>query len=101
MIVLHVNILVKPEHIEAFKDATMENARHSRKEPGIARFDLLQQKDDPTRFLLVEVYRTPEAIVAHKATAHWAAWRDCAEPLIAEPRTRMQYINISPGDDEW
>jgi quinol monooxygenase YgiN len=95
MLVIHVHIVVKPDGIEAFKEATIENARHSRKEPGIARFDLMQQHDDPTRFVLVEVYRSVEATAAHKETAHYAAWRERAEPLMAAPRTRVQYTDVS------
>ena len=94
MLIVHVHIVVKPDCIEAFKDATIENARNSRKEPGIARFDLLQQHDDPTRFVLIEEYRSVEATAAHKATAHYAAWRERAEPLMAAPRTRVQYTNV-------
>lgn len=101
MFILHVHIRVKPEHVDAFKLATIENARNSIKEPGIARFDVIQQKDDPTRFVLVEVYRSVEATVAHKETAHYAAWRDRAEPLMAEPRTRVQYANIFPDEEGW
>lgn len=101
MFIVHVHVKVKPEHVEAFKQATMENARSSVQEPGIARFDVIQQRDDPTRFVLVEVYRSVEATVAHKETAHYAAWRDRAEPLMAEPRTRVQYTNIFPGEEGW
>lgn len=86
MLVVHVHIHVKPELVEAFKQATIANARESRKEPGIAQFDMLQRQDDPTRFVLVEAYRTPEATTAHKATQHYAVWRDTAEPMMAEPR---------------
>ena len=95
MLIVHVHIVVKPDCVEAFKDATIENARNSRKEAGIARFDLLQQHDDPTRFVLVEEYRSVDATAAHKATAHYAAWRERAEPLMAAPRTRVQYTNVS------
>jgi quinol monooxygenase YgiN len=101
MLIVHVHIVVKPDCIEAFKEATIENARNSRKEPGIARFDVIQQTDDPTRFVLVEVYRTAAATTAHKGTAHYAAWRERAEPLMAAPRTRFQYTNVAPGDEGW
>ncbi|MBZ5670809.1 MAG: antibiotic biosynthesis monooxygenase [Acidobacteriia bacterium] len=101
MLIVHVQVRVKPECIDAFKQATIENARHSIKEPGIARFDVIQQKDDPTRFVLVEVYRTAEATAAHKETPHYAAWRDRAEPLLAEPRSRVQYANVYPGEEGW
>ena len=94
MLTLHVHVHVKPDGLEAFKEATIENARHSRQEPGIARFDVLQQEDDPTRFVLIEVYRTEQATAAHKETAHYAAWRARVEPLMAEPRTRVQYTDV-------
>ena len=95
MLIVHVHIAVKPDCIAAFKEATIENARKSRTEPGIARFDLIQQQDDPTRFVLVEVYRSVAATAAHKETAHYAAWRERAEPLMAAPRTRVQYTDVS------
>ena len=101
MFILHVQIRVKEGFIEAFKAVTRENARHSVQEPGIARFDVIQQADDPARFLLVEVYRSQEATVRHKETAHYAAWRDAAEPMMAEPRTRMIYSNVFPADEDW
>jgi len=101
MLIVHVHVRVKPECIDAFKQATIENARHSIKEPGIARFDVIQQKADPTQFVLVEVYRSVEATAAHKETPHYAVWRDRAEPLLAEPRTRVQYANVYPGEEGW
>src|SRR5262249_18498918 len=101
MLIIQVYITVKPDCVEDFKQATIENARASRKEPGIARFDLLQQSDDPTKFVLVEVYRSVAAPAAHKETKHYAAWRERAEPLMAAPRTRQQYTNVSPGDEGW
>ncbi len=101
MIALHVQIHVKPDLVEAFLQATLENARNSVQEPGIARFDVVQQADDPTRFVLVEIYRTQEAIAAHKETAHYATWRDTAEPMMAEPRTRVQYVTVFPADEGW
>ena len=94
MLILHVHVHVKPDDIEAFREASIENARQSRKEPGIARFDVLQQDDDLTRFVLIEVYRTEKATADHKATAHYAAWRERVEPLMAEPRTRVQYTDV-------
>jgi quinol monooxygenase YgiN len=101
MLIVHVQVRVKPECIDAFKQATIENARHSIKEPGIARFDVIQQKADPTQFVLVEVYRSVEATAAHKETPHYAAWRDRAEPLLAEPRSRVQYSNVFPDEEGW
>lgn len=101
MLIVHVHIHVKPEHVEAFKLATIENASNSAKEPGIARFDFIQQADDPTRFLLLEVYRNPEAPVKHKETAHYLAWAAKIGDMLAEPRTRVSYSNIFPPDEGW
>ncbi len=101
MLIVHVHVNVKPEFVEAFRLATKENARHSVKEPGIARFDVLQQSDDPCRFVLVEVYRTPQAPAAHKETAHYAAWRDRVAEMMAEPRTSVKYSNVFPADEGW
>ena len=101
MLVVHVHVHVKPEFVEAFKQASIENAGHSVREPGIARFDVLQQSEDPTRFILVEVYRTAEATAQHKETAHYAAWRDAVAPMMAEPRTSVKHINVHPPDEGW
>ena len=101
MLIVHVHVQVKPEFVEAFRVATKENARHSLREPGIARFDVFQQSDDPCRFVLVEVYRTPQAPAAHKGTAHYAAWRDRVAEMMAEPRTSVKYSNVFPGDEGW
>jgi len=101
MHIVHVHVHVKPDQVEAFKQATLENARASVKEPGIARFDVLQQLDDPTRFLLVEVYRTPEAPARHKETSHYNRWREQAEAMLAEPRTRTLFANLFPDDQGW
>jgi quinol monooxygenase YgiN len=90
---------VKPESVEAFRQATIANARESVKEPGIARFDLLQQEDDPARFLLIEAYRTAEAPAQHRKTAHYQAWRDTVADMMAEPRTRVKYANVFPGGE--
>ena len=101
MLIVHVHVKVKPDCIEAFKEVTIANARQSLKEPGIARFDLVQQNDDPTRFVLVEAYRSVEATTAHKATAHYAAWRDHMESLMAEPRSSVKYSPVFPGEEDW
>ena len=101
MLVVHVHVHVKPEWVEAFKEASIENARNSIREPGIARFDVIQQADDPTRFILVEVYRSHEATAKHKETAHYAAWRDAVAPMMAEPRSALKFANIFPGDEGW
>src|ERR1043165_1296445 len=101
MLVVHVHVRVKPESVEAFKQASLENARHSVRERGIARFDVVQQSDDPTRFVLVEVYRDAEAPARHKETAHYAAWRDAVAPWMAEPRKSVKYTNLFPDDAGW
>lgn len=101
MLVVHVHVQVKPESVAAFIAATTENARQSVREPGIARFDVVQQADDPTHFVLVEVYRHAEAPAAHKATAHYAAWRDAVEPMMASPRRSVKYTNTFPDDAGW
>jgi (4S)-4-hydroxy-5-phosphonooxypentane-2,3-dione isomerase len=101
MHIVHVFIHVKPDKLTDFLQATTDNASHSLREPGIARFDFLQQADDPTRFLLVEVYRSEDAAARHKETAHYNRWREAVEPLLAETRTRIVYRNIQPGDSGW
>jgi quinol monooxygenase YgiN len=101
MLVVHVHVRVKPESVEAFKTATLANARASVQEPGIAAFDVTQQADDPTRFVLVEAYRTPAAPAAHKETAHYTTWRDTVAPMMAEPRTSVKFANVFPEDSGW
>ena len=101
MFIVHVNIRVKLEQLESFKQATLANARASVQEPGVARFDVVQQADDPTRFVLVEVYRNVEANAAHKETSHYATWRDTVAPMMAEPRSSVKLTNIFPGDEGW
>jgi quinol monooxygenase YgiN len=101
MFIVHVSAHVKPEKVEAFKAATVENARNSKKEPGIARFDVIQQQDDPTRIVLVEVYRTPDDPARHKETAHYQKWRDTVADMMAEPRTSIKYTNVFPDEQGW
>jgi len=101
MLVVHVHVRVKPECVDAFRRITLENARASVREPGIARFDVAQQADDPTRFVLVEVYRTPDAPAKHKETSHYAAWRDTVADMMAEPRRSVKFESVFPGDAEW
>lgn len=101
MLVVHVHVHVKPECVEAFKLATLANARQSIKEPGIARFDVMQQQDDPTRFVLVEAYRAADAPAAHKATKHYETWRDAVAPMMAEPRNGVKFSNLFPEDSHW
>jgi quinol monooxygenase YgiN len=101
MFIVHVYAQVKPEHVEAFAQASLENARESLKEPGVARFDLVQELDDPTRFALLEVYRTEADPAKHKETPHYAKWRDTVESMLEEPRTRTKYRNVAPDDPGW
>lgn len=101
MLVVHVHVQVKPECVDAFVVATRENAAASVEEPGVARFDVIQQADDPARFVLVEIYRTAEAPAAHKETAHYARWRDAVAPMMAAPRTSVRFRNVFPSDAEW
>jgi len=101
MYIVHVHIRVKPEFVEEFKAISNENARNSLVEPGIARFDLIQQVDDPTHFELIEVYHTNADQAKHKETAHYNKWRDLAEPMLAESRSRTVYDNIFPSDVGW
>ena len=101
MLVVHVQVRVKSEAVEAFKEATLANARASVQEPGIAAFDVVQQQDDPTKFVLVEAYRTPDAPAAHKATTHYATWRDTVASMMAEPRTSVKFNNVFPPDAQW
>ena len=98
MFIVHVHVRVKPECIETFKTTTLANARASMQEPGIVRFDVVQHADDPTRFVLIEVYRDADANVAHKETAHYPVWRDAVESMMAAPRTRVLMNNIFPED---
>lgn len=101
MYIVFVHIKVKPEFIEEFKLASLENAKNSVLEPGIARFDLIQEIDDPTKFVLVEVYRSMEAPAKHKETAHYLHWRDTVADMLPEPRFGVKYQNIFPADDGW
>jgi len=101
MLIVHVHVRVKAECVEAFRQATIENAQHSLQEPGIARFDVVQKRDDPTRFVLVEVYRDDSAATAHKETAHYQKWRDAVADMMAEPRSSVKFNNVFPGNTGW
>ena len=101
MFIVHVFTHVKPDQVEAFKGATLENARASMQEPGIARFDVVQQRDDATRFVLVEVYRTPDDPARHKETAHYQKWRDTVADMMAEPRCSVKYTEVFPDEPAW
>ena len=101
MNIVFVHVHVKPEFVDAFKQATVENASNSVQEEGVARFDVVQQADDPTRFILVEVYKSVEASAAHKETAHYLKWRDTVADMMAEPRQGIKYSNVFPDDGGW
>ena len=101
MLIVHVFVHVKPDQVDTFMTATLENAQHSVQEPGIARFDVIRQKDDPTRFVLVEVYRTLEDPGRHKETAHYQKWRDTVADMMAEPRSSVKYENVFPDEQGW
>ncbi len=101
MFIVHVYVTVKADCVDAFIKASLENAKNSIQESGIARFDVVQQQDDPTRFVLVEVYRTPEDPVRHKQTAHYAQWRDTVADMMAEPRQGVKFHNLYPDENGW
>jgi quinol monooxygenase YgiN len=101
LVVVHVHVRVNPGSVEAFREATLANAGESVQEPGVARFDVIQSADDPTRFVLVEVYRNAQAPAAHKDTAHYQKWRDTVAPMMAEPRSSQKYVNVFPDDAGW
>ena len=101
MYIVHVHVHVKPEFVDEFRAATLENARNSLLEPGVARFDVVQQADDPTRFVLVEVYRSAEDAARHKETAHYPVWRDRVADMMAEPRVGVKYIAVFPDLSAW
>ena len=101
MLIVHVHAKVRSEWVEEFKKATTENARQSLGEPGVARFDVVQQLDDPTRFVLVEAYRTAEGAAAHKETKHYQVWREAVAPMMAEPRSSVKFTNVFPEAEGW
>jgi quinol monooxygenase YgiN len=96
-----VNAHVRPERVEDFRQATTLNATESRKEAGVVRFDVVQESEDPTRFVLIEVFRSPAAAASHRETAHYQRWRDAVAEMMAEPRTNKKYVNVSPDDAGW
>ncbi len=101
MIITHVHVHVKPECVEAFREASIQNARESLKEPGVIRFDVLQEKEDPTRFILVEIYRTEEDPKRHKETPHYQVWRDKVADMMTEPRKSIHYEAVFPELAKW
>ena len=101
LLLVHVDIAVLPEQLDAFLTATEENAVASRDEPGIVRFDVMSDRADPTHIVLVEIYRDDAAAAAHKDTAHYQRWRDMVAPMMARPRQANRYVNTSPDDSAW
>ena len=101
MLVVHVQVHVKAASVDAFIAATRENAEASLTEPGVARFDVVQQADDPTRFVLIEAYKTAEAPAAHKETPHYAAWRDAVAAMMETPRSSVKYASVAPDEARW
>ena len=101
MFIVHVFVNVKPDMVDAFKAATIENASNSVKEPGIARFDVVQDLSDVTKFVLVEVYREKEDAAKHKETAHYLKWRDTVAEMMATPRSASKFENIFPDASGW
>ena len=101
MFVTVVYIHVKPEHVAEFIESMRVNHENSVLEPGNLRFDILQSADDPTRFIAYEAYRDEASAKAHKETAHYNKWRELAEPMLAEPRTRTVYSNLFPAEKDW
>jgi quinol monooxygenase YgiN len=101
MFIVHVHVNVKPQFVDAFREASIDNAKNSVQEAGVARFDVIQKLDEPTRFILIEVYRTAEDPARHKETAHYAKWRDTVEEMMAEPRQAVKFNNIYPDDEGW
>lgn len=98
MLVVHVDVRVKPEYLEAFRAATIENAGESIKEPGVFRFDVVCEQDDPCHFVLVEIYRDTDAAAAHKQTAHYKKWAQTVASMMAAPRNSVKYRNLFPSD---
>ena len=101
MLVIHVDVRVRPDDVEAFLIETRRNASLSVAEPGVRRFDVLLDEGDTTHVVLSEAYQDQEAVDAHKRTEHYARWRDAVADLMAEPRTSARYVNVAPEDDGW
>ena len=101
LLIVHVDVAVLPEHLDAFLDETLANAAASRDEPGVVRFDVLSDRSDPAHVVLVETYRDEAAAAAHKDTAHYQRWRDAVAPMMGRPRQSTRYVNTSPDDADW
>jgi quinol monooxygenase YgiN len=101
MLIVHVFVHVTPESVDDFIAATIANHDASVLEPGVVRFDVVQEEGDPTRFLLVEIYRSPDDPARHKETPHYATWRDAVAPMMAEPRRSVKYRALAPAPAAW
>ena len=101
MCVAQGHVHVKKDQVEAFKTASLQNAKHSLHEPGIARFDVLQQQNDPARFVLIEVYYTENDSASHKETGHYQTWREQVKEMMAEPRYTIKFNTVFPPDEHW
>lgn len=101
MLVVHVHVRVRPEHLEAFLAQTRRNAAASLEEPGVRRFDVLQQEGEPAHVVLNEVYVDQSAADAHKQTEHYARWRDAVAGMMAEPRASTRFAALFPAEDGW
>ena len=101
MLVVCIYVHVKPDCLDAFIEASIENASSTIEEPGNLRFDVIQQADDPNRFLLYEVYRDEAGMKSHKETAHYEQWRDTVADMMAEPRHSVKHANVFPDDEGW
>jgi quinol monooxygenase YgiN len=101
MHVVHVHVHVRASAIDAFVEATLANAKSSLLEPGVFRFDVMQQADDPSRFVLVEIYRTIDDPARHRDTDHYKEWRDTVAEMMAEPRAAVKFVNVFPTDEAW
>jgi autoinducer 2-degrading protein len=101
MLIVHVHVRVKPQCVEVFRQATVENAQRSIQEAGIIRFDVVQQVNDPTRFVLIEIYRTEQDPARHKETSHYSTWRDAVADMMAEPRSSVKYTDVFPTARRW
>lgn len=101
MLVVHVHVRAVPAAVEGFLAVTLANAQASLLEPGVLRFDVLQDESDPAHVVLVEVYRDTDAAAAHKQTAHYATWRDTVADMMAEPRSSAKFAGVFPAPERW
>lgn len=101
LLIVHVDVAVVPDQVEPFLEATRANAVASRQEPGVVRFDVITDREDPAHVVLVEIYRDEQAAAAHKDTAHYLRWRDTVAPMMARPRAAMRFVNVDPDDAGW